>query len=194
MKDADRRDSMQYIEFRKVRSGKYLKNYEITYLNNAGKEKVYEMVSFNEMKEPSELGSRTNGLSIVAIVEGKLLLLKEFRMAVGREIYNLCAGMLEPEETIEECVKRELYEETGLALKKIRKILPPSYAAVGISDTCTSLVFAEAGGEISFHGSHNEQITAALYTKEEVERLLETERFSSRSQFAGYAFCQGMFD
>lgn len=185
---------MQYIGFQKVRDGKYLKNYEITYLNSAGRKKVYEMVSFNEMTEPSELGNRTNGLSIVATVGGKLLLLKEFRMAVGREIYNLCAGMLEAGETIEECVKRELYEETGLSLKQIKKILPPSYAAVGISDTCTSLVFAEAEGKISFHGSHNEQITAALYTKEEVARLLESERFSSRSQFAGYAFCQGIFD
>lgn len=185
---------MQYIEFRKVRSGKYLKNYEITYLNSAGNEKVYEMVSFNEMKDPCELGSRTNGLSIVATVDGKLLLLKEFRMAVGREIYNLCSGMLEEGETVEEGVKRELYEETGLTLKKIHKILPPSYAAVGISDTCTSLVFAEAEGDISFHGSYNEQIKAALYTKEDVEKLLKTEPFSSRSQFAAYAFCQGMFD
>lgn len=185
---------MKYINFQKVRSGKYLKNYEITYLNSAGKEKVYEMVSFNEMKEPSELGEKTNGLSIVATVEGRLLLLKEFRMAVGREIYNLCAGMLEEGETVEECVKRELYEETGLTLKNLNKVLSPSYAAVGISDTCTRLVFAEAEGEISFHGSSNEQIKAALYTKEEVAVLLETEPFSSRSQFAGYAFCQGMFD
>ena len=32
-------------DFKKVKDGKYLKNYEITYLNKAGKEKKYEIVS-----------------------------------------------------------------------------------------------------------------------------------------------------
>ena len=34
-------------------------------------------------------------------------------MGVNKYIYNLCAGMVEGSETIEECVRRELYEETG---------------------------------------------------------------------------------
>lgn len=184
---------MQYIDFQKVRQGKYLKNYEITYLNKAGKQKVYEMVSFNEMTDPAQLGQKTNGISIAATVNGKLLLLKEFRMAVGRQIYNLCAGMIETDETVEDCIKRELYEETGLTLKKIRKILPPSFAAVGISDTCTRLCFVEAEGEISFHGSNNEEIKAGLFSKEEVQHMLDTEVFSSRSQLVAYAFVNGLF-
>ncbi|MBE5871555.1 MAG: NUDIX hydrolase [Lachnospiraceae bacterium] len=185
---------MEWIRFEKVRQGKYLRNYEITYLNKAGKEKTYEMVSFNEMTDVSQLGNKTNGISIAATVEGKLLLLKEFRMAVGRTVYNLCAGMIEPDETVEDCISRELYEEVGLKVKRIKKILPPSFAAVGISDTCTRLCFIEAEGSLAFHGSDNEQIQAGLYSKEEVEKLLETESFSSRSQLVAYAFLQGMFD
>lgn len=185
---------MKYISFEKVHDGKYLKNYEIKYLNRAGKEKIYEMVSFNEMSDRSELGQKTNGISVAAIVDGKLLLLKEFRMAVGREIYNLCAGMIEKDEDIESAIKRELFEETGLELVRIFHILEPSFAAVGISDTCTRLCFVEAKGEISFHGSNNEQIKASLYTKQEVGKLLLTETFSSRSQLVAFSYLNGLFD
>ena len=74
--------------------------------------------------------------------------------------------------------------------KKIKKILPPSYAAVAISDTTTYIAFVEAEGELGDHSSENEQIEAGFYTKEEVRELLETEPFSSRAQMAAYFFCQ----
>ena len=127
----------------------------------------------------------------MAFHDGKLLLLREFRMSVNRTIFNLCAGMIEEGESIEECIRRELYEETGLSVKKIRTILPPSYAAVGISDTKTYIAIVDAEGEFSDHTSDNEMIQAQFYSKEEVQKLLETEEFSSRSQIIAYFFVQG---
>lgn len=183
---------MEYLNFEKVREGRYLKNYEITYLNNAGKKKVYEMVSMTNLQEFSQVGKKTSGLSIVATVGDKLLLLREFRMGIGRTIYNLCAGMIEDGETLESCIQRELYEETGLKLKEIRKILPPSFASVGISDIRTSIAFVEAEGELAFHGSHNEQITPLLFSREELLPLLQTADFSSRSQIIATFFAHGM--
>ena len=116
---------MKLIKLEKVRNGKYLKNYELTYQNKAGKEKKYEIVSRKELENAEDLGRQISGVSIIAFRQDKLLLLKEFRMSVNREIYNLCAGMLEDGEAIEDCIRRELYEETGLLVKRIRKILPP---------------------------------------------------------------------
>ncbi len=186
---------MKLIQMAKVREGRYLKNYELTYENKAGKEKVYEIVSFRNLNKAEELGERVTGLSIVAICGGKMLLLKEFRMGVNERIFNLCAGMLEKGETIEECIRRELYEETGLSLKKIIRILPPSYAAVAITDIKNQIVFAEVEGTISEeHTSDNEDIQAALYSRQEVNRLLETETFSSRAQIAAYMFSIGALD
>ena len=179
---------MQFIKFEKVRDGKYLKNYEITYRNKAGREKKYEIVSRRELSGIEEVGGAPSGVSIIATMEDKLLLLHEFRMGVNQTIYNLCAGMLEPGERIEDCIARELHEETGLKVKKIKKLLPPSYAAVAISDTTTYIAFVEAEGELQDNSSDNEQIEAAFYTKEEVEKLLETEPFSSRAQLAAYYF------
>ena len=182
---------MKFIRLEKVKDGKYLKNYEITYLNKAGKEKKYEIVSRKELKDVSDIGRAPSGISIVAFHDGKLLLLREFRMSVNRTIFNLCAGMIEEGESIEECIRRELYEETGLSVKKIGTILPPSYAAVGISDTKTYIAIVDAEGEFSDHTSDNEMIQAQFYSKEEVQKLLETEEFSSRSQIIAYFFVQG---
>ena len=179
---------MEFLHFEKVKDGKYLKNYEITYHNKAGKEKKYEIVSRRELKSISDVGGAPSGVSIIATKDEKMLLLHEFRMGVNRTIYNLCAGMLEKDEEIEDCIRRELYEETGLSVKEIKAILPPSYSAVAISDTMTYIAFVEAEGELSDHTSENEQIEAAFYAKEEIEKLLETEAFSSRAQLAAYFF------
>ena len=182
---------MEFMKFEKVRAGKYLKSYELTYRNKAGREKKYEMVSRRELAGIEDVGGKPSGVSIVATYEDKMLLLHEFRMGVNRMIYNLCAGMLEPDETIEDCIARELYEETGLRVKKINNILPPSFAAVAISDTTTYIAFVEAEGDFEDHTSENEQIEAKFYTKDEIKQLLETEPFSSRAQIAAYFFAEG---
>lgn len=183
---------MELINFNKVHDGRYLKSYELTYLNRQGKEKKYEIVSRRELNGPQDLGTKPSGVSIVATCGDRMLLLKEFRMGVNRSIYNLCAGMLEPKESLEDCIARELLEETGLKLIKIKKILPPSFAAVAISDTTTYIAFAEVEGIPDSAGaSANEKIQAALYTKEQVRELLETAEFSSRAQMAAYYFAEG---
>ena len=179
---------MEFLGMEKVKDGKYLKNYELTYLNKAGREKKYEIVSRSEITGPDALGKRVSGVSIVAYHEDKLLLLREFRMGVNRYIYNLCAGMIEEGESMEECITRELYEETGLSVKRIRTILPPSFAAVAFSDVKTQIAFVEVEGNFEDHTSDNEQIDAKFYSREEVRELLETEEFSSRAQMAAYFF------
>lgn len=185
---------MKLKSFEKCYDGKHLKAYKLTYENKVGKDKVYEMVSRNDLNTAYEVASKVNGIAIVGFYKGKMLLLKEFRMAVNSFIYNLCAGKIEDGETYEECANRELYEETGLKIKKIIDVLEPCYSAVAISDIKTRLVFVSLYGEISDHTSENEEIIAGLYSKEEVAHMLKTEKFSSRGQLAAYCFSKGFFD
>lgn len=185
---------MRLLSFKKIKDGKYLKNYELEYENRSGKTKKYEIVSRSDISNTEQLGETVSGVSIVALYQDKMLLLKEFRMAVNRSIYNLCAGMIEPSETMEECIARELHEETGLFVKDIVDILPPSYAAVGISDIQTNIAIVKVDGTLTDkYLSDNEEIEANFYTKEEVIKLLETEKFSSRAQVMAYFFAKGVF-
>ena len=110
-------------------------------------------------------------------------------MSINKSIYNLCAGMLQEGESVEDCTfRRELYEETGLYRRPF-----PGYPAALLfcgrfSDTGTYMVILEAGRNFSDHTSANEEITAGLYTQEELKAMLRTEEFSSRSQTAAYFF------
>ena len=179
---------MKLQKIRETYSGKYLNYYELSYENRAGREKKYEIVSRRKLAGPEDLGAGVSGVSIIATRGDELLLLREFRMGVGRTVYNLCAGMTEKGESIPDCIARELYEETGLRLTQILDILPASFSAIAISDVKTCIAFVRVEGELSDHTSENEETQAGFYTREQVRELIAREEFSSRAQLAAYFF------
>jgi 8-oxo-dGTP pyrophosphatase MutT (NUDIX family) len=77
---------------------------------------------------------RHPGASAVVAVsdDNKLILIKQFRHAVGDYIWEIPAGTLDPDETYLECAKRELVEETGFSAnnwRKLGEIIPvPGYS------------------------------------------------------------------
>jgi ADP-ribose pyrophosphatase len=77
-----------------------------------GRESVREVV-----EHPGAVGI----LPVTA--EGKIVLVRQFRYAVGRELYEIPAGTREPDEPPEVCAARELREETGYAADKIEPLL-----------------------------------------------------------------------
>lgn len=185
---------MKLNKITKVHNGRFLHQYELEYTNKADKQKCYEIASYNDINSPEDLGRNISGVAIVATMNNKLLLLKEFRMAINDYVFNLCAGRIEKNETLEDCIRRELYEETGLELASINKILNPAYAAVGLSDISNQMVFVTVKGTISDHTSPNEEIQAALYTKDEIKALLENCKFATRAQLIAYIFAYGTND
>jgi len=63
--------------------------------------------------------------------DGNVALIKQFRHAVGRFLWEIPAGTLEPKETPLQCAQRELVEEIGCqatTFEKLAEILPaPGY-------------------------------------------------------------------
>ena len=53
---------MKLLSLKKVHDGRYLKNYELTYENKAGRNKVYEIVSRKELHDVADLGRSTSGV------------------------------------------------------------------------------------------------------------------------------------
>jgi ADP-ribose pyrophosphatase len=74
----------------------------------------------------------------------RLVLLKEFRIALGAYEYSFPAGLVERGETVEEAARRELQEETGLELVKVTRISPPTYSSAGMTDESVVILFATA--------------------------------------------------
>lgn len=63
--------------------------------------------------------------------DGKVVLIRQYRHAVGKFLWEIPAGTLEPGEEAVECARRELAEETGYEaarFDKLAEILPaPGY-------------------------------------------------------------------
>jgi len=63
--------------------------------------------------------------------DGRLVLIKQYRPALGRELWELPAGSLDANETPEDAARRECEEETGLRpwrVERLRSLYPtPGY-------------------------------------------------------------------
>ncbi len=57
------------------------------------------------------------GAGVLAIRDGKAVLVEQYRPAVGRNVLEVPAGMLEGKEDPLICAQRELQEETGLTAR-----------------------------------------------------------------------------
>ena len=75
--------------------------------------------------------------------EGQILLIRQYRHAVGRYLYEIPAGTTEPGEPPLACAKRELIEETGYTAKRWKRICR-FYPAPGIS-TERMVLYTAAG-------------------------------------------------
>ena len=70
------------------------------------------------------------GVAIVPVTDGKVILIRQFRIAIERELIELPAGRLEPDEEPIVCAARELEEETGYRANRLIP-LASYFASVG---------------------------------------------------------------
>ena len=103
---------------------------------------------------------------IVAVLkDGRILLGRNKRFKLP--FYSVLAGFVEPGETLEECVKREIHEEVGIKVKNIRYFgsqpwpFPDSLMIAFIADY--------AGGDINTDGS--EIIDAAWFERDNLPKI-----------------------
>jgi len=163
--------------------GRFIHRYDLHYETPSGEEYTYEMISRNPHMDTEEKLKNPRADAVIMIITDKenehILIEREFRMDLGQEIYGFPGGLIEPEETPEECAARELLEETGLRLTEIRQVMPAAYCSVGLSNELTICVFGTAEGSICPDATAVEEICPAWYTREEVLKLYGLKRFGS---------------
>lgn len=95
--------------------------------------------------------------------DGKVVLIKQYRHAVGKFLWEIPAGTLEPNEEPIECAKRELVEETGYEaahLDKLTEILPaPGYTDEHIH------IFLATGLTLAEQNLEDDEVLQVLPTK-----------------------------
>lgn len=131
--------------------------------------------------KPIEKAGEADAVLIVATIdvagEKKLVVTKEFRVPIWDYEYGFPAGLIDEGEDIEETVRRELKEETGLELARIKHISKPVYSSAGLTDESCHMVLVEASGQPSNEWlDGTEDIEVLLLDVEDIRDLLASDK------------------
>ncbi len=105
--------------------------------------------------------------------DGRICLIRNYRVAVDRELLELPAGTLEPDEPPIETARRELLEETGYRATDIQPLCE-FYMSPGILAERMHAFLATGLTAGTPAREAGEQIENELVTPEELERLLSS--------------------
>lgn len=149
---------------------RWLNTYNITYEMPNGKKGVYTFVSRKTPKLDGTISP--DAVVIAAFVGEKLVVTSEFRFPFNGYEYGLVAGLIDPGETIETAIRRELKEETGLDLTQVLSVGPPITVSPGMTDEAICVAIVSAEGQISKDGLQDiEDISTQLMDHDQLSQL-----------------------
>jgi ADP-ribose pyrophosphatase len=121
----------------------------------------------------------------------EIILVRQYRPAIGRWAWELPAGSLKPGEDVERAARRECQEETGLIPEGIER-LGSYFPTPGYCDeemtffTATGLRTPGAGDEEA-HRDEDEDIEARAFTREELRQMIAAGEVLDLKTIAGLA-------
>ncbi|MFZ0242654.1 MAG: NUDIX hydrolase [Desulfobacterales bacterium] len=154
---------------------KWINLFKVEFVDTTGSGRNWQIAS--RQREPKSVTGRFARPDAVVIVawhtgQGKLVITREFRVALAGDEYGFPAGLVDEGETPEAAARRELHEETGLTVTRILEVGPPVYSSAGMTDESVAMVTVECDGEPSAAGNEGiEKIDVILASAEEAARL-----------------------
>ena len=126
----------------------------------------------------------SGGVGIVPVVDRKVILIRQFRISIERELIELPAGRLEPNENPMECADRELEEEIGYRAGKLIP-LASYFASVGNSNERMYLFLALDLEKTERHLESDERIREVVMSLETVKEKLANQEFEDSKTIIG---------
>lgn len=110
----------------------------------------------------------------------RLVVIEEFRVPIDGWEFGLPAGLLDGDEAIAECARRELREETGLELERVLETSGLTYSSPGLTDESQAFAVVTCYGAPSLRpGIEGEQIKVHLLGQSGCRELLARNRAGS---------------
>ena len=168
---------------KKMTDERFLNLYKLHAENKEGKSLEYLVAS--RAKQVDDLKAinheeKPDAVAMVGITEDcKVVLIKQYRYAIGDYLYELPAGLVDNREDIYETAIREMKEETGLDFAPMETAFSNRafYSSAGMTDESCSIICGEVSGSVSTDKNEStEEIEIVLADKDEVKRILKEEK------------------
>jgi ADP-ribose pyrophosphatase len=129
-----------------------------------------------------------NWVNAVAITEdNKILMVHQYRHAAGIVSHEIPGGVIDPGETAEQAIRRELLEETGYQFDDF-ELLNVVYANPSTANNFTTCYLARGGKKVQGqHLDEQEELIVTTHTIAEVKQLL------ADNKIAQALHCTGLF-
>lgn len=132
---------------------------------------------------------RHGGSAVVMPVDDKnrVLLVRQYRLPAGKELWELPAGKLDAGETVLTAARRELAEETGLRAKRWKKLVT-FYASPGFVQETMTIYLATELIEGDAQPMEDERIVTRWFTKKELRKLIADNKIVDAKTMIGFLY------
>ena len=138
-----------------------------------------------------EIVEHSECIAVVAIDENSnVLLVKQFREAIEKELLEIVAGGIDPGEDVETAVKREMQEETGYLPQKLVR-LGGFYSAPGYATEYIHLYLATDLVPSRLIAEDTEGINVVRIPLSQIRKMLTSDKICDAKSIAGlYMFLE----
>ncbi len=125
----------------------------------------------------AEIIRHPGSVVIVPVTEdGSVLLVRQYRHAIGRQVWELPAGSLKPGETVDSAAARECHEETGLIPDRL-DYLGAHYPTPGYCDELMHFYRATGlrrprAGDAAAHPDEDEDIETRAFDRDQIRGMM----------------------
>lgn len=147
---------------------------------------VQDHVRVNDHEQPYDYLEIREGVSVLPIRDGHIILQKQYRYPVRSWQWELPGGFVDPGETPEKAAERELKEETGYSVKELHS-LGAFYPSFGSTNEKIWLFAAECGEAGDCGREPGEVIRMAKMTEKEFAELVARGEFMHGAGLAAWA-------
>ena len=169
----------------KTTNNRFLNMYDFHTSTRSGKPMTYFVSSRAEKQEELKInkGIDTIDAAIIFAVMDKededyLVVIRQYRYAIDDYIYEIPAGLIDANETLESAAIREMKEETGLDFTPVSVpdyLKKGFYTSVGLSDETCATVYGYASGEISKDNlEDSEDIEVLIINRNQAKDILSS--------------------
>lgn len=148
----------------------------------------------NQVYAKREIVEHARGVGIVAVDKDlNIYLVKQYRKAIEKTIYEIPAGLVEAGEDISKAAERELQEEIGLRPLKL-ELIAEAYASPGFTDEKLSIFFAHDFEESKLDLDDTEFLTVEKMPLKKAISMVENFEISDAKSIIGILYAARKYD